>query len=330
MRWSFFLIIGLVFLSFGVILLVFGPRIPVYWEGGGTGISFDGTIVHGIAPARCEIVVPTIPNTLHIRVRAEQMLVVELSHPNGTTIAVWENETVHEDYVLSECGLWKILITEPVGFFALGEIYTTAPLFAHPSLVYAAVPILLGSLSILYSKSKRRRSSHLTDLLFERNVGGRWALLAWSPIFAFISYAPFYIPSHPWLYVLLIASTVIAVFSCIALAYVKLLVSPEGIFVEAPFLNFFKKYGLANIYGYTVKKVRKQKWFLLRPIPSIRKRKEHQVTIYVLNPLPKWFWFLSFGKRLYGNNITFRPKSLRKFTLAMDKLGVVKKDITTF
>ncbi len=330
MRWSSFLIIGLVFLSVGVILLVFGPRTPVYWAGGGTAISFDGKIVHGTAPTHCEIMVPTIPNTLHIRVRAEQTLIVKLNHPNGTTLAVWQNETVREDYVLSECGLWEMFITTPEGGIALGEIYTTAPLFAHPSLIYAPGPILLGSLSVLYSKSKRRRSSSSMNLLFEQHIGGRWVLLAWIPIFAFISCAPRYIPSHPWPYALLTVSTVIAAFSSVALAYIKLYISPEGILIEAPFLNFFRKYEPPNIYGYTVKKVRKQKWFLLRPIPSIRKKKEDQVTISLLNPLPKWFWFLSFGTRLHGNDIAFRPKSLSEFTVAMDKLGIAKKDIATF
>lgn len=329
MRWVFFSIIGLIFLSLGVILLVLGPRSPVYWAGGGTSISFDGTIIHGTAPTHCEIMVPTIPNTLHVRVKAEQTLTVELNRPNGTTVAVWENETIHEDYVLSECGLWEIYIVAPKGFVALGEIYTTAPLYAHPALVYAPGPILLGLLSLLYSKNKRRMSSCSTDHHFEQHIGGRWVFLAWIPIFAFISSAPRYIPSYPWLYVLLIALTVVALFSSIAIAYVKLYVSTDGIFVEAPFLNFSKQYEAADIYGYAVKKVKKQRWFLLRPIPSVRKRKDDEVTISVLSPLPKWLWFLSFGTRLYGNKIIFRPKSLQNFTLAMDELGVVKKDILT-
>jgi len=330
MRWFFFSIFGLTFLLLGVVLLVLGPRTPVYWAGGGTSVSFDGTVVHGTAPTHCEIMVPTIPNTLHVRVRAGQTLTVKLNHPNGTTLAVWKNKTVQEDYVLSECGLWEIYIATPKGSIALGEIYTTAPLLAHPALAYAPGPILLGLLALLYSKSKRRMSSRFTDGHFEQQIGGRWILLAWIPIFAFISYAPYYIPSYPWLYVLLIVLTVIAVFSSIALAYVKLYVSAKGVFIEAPFLNFSKQYEATDIYGYTVKKVKKQRWFLLRPIPSPRKRKEDQVTISVLSPLPKWLWILSFGTRLYGNKIIFRPKSLENFTFATDKLGIVKKDIVAF
>lgn len=305
-------------------------RNPVYWAGGGTSISFDGTIIHGTAPTHCEIIVPTISNTLHVRVRAEQTLTVRLNHPNGTIMAVWKNETVHEDYVLSECGLWEIYIVAPKGSVVLGEIYTTALIFAHPALFYALGPILLGFLSLLYSKNKRRMSSSLADLHFEQHIGGRWILLAWIPIFAFISHAPRFLPSYPWLYVLLIVLTVIALFSSIGFTYVKLYVSSKGISIEAPFVNFSKQYEAADIYGYVVKKVKKQRWFLLRPIPLIHKRKENQVTISVQSPLSKWLWFLSFGKRLYGNKIIFRPKSLRSFTLAMDKLGIVKNGVATF
>ncbi|MDH5494449.1 MAG: hypothetical protein OEY24_01930, partial [Candidatus Bathyarchaeota archaeon] len=173
MRWFVFSIVGLVFLSIGVILLIVGPRTPVYYAGGGISIGFNGTVVHGTAPTYCEIPVSLTPNTLHVRIGAEQVLSVKLTHPNGTIVAVWENETVYEDYVLFEVGLWRIRVIEPESVHALGEIFTTAPLLAHPSLIYAPGPILLGSLSLLYSKSRRRLESYYETLLFEQNIGGR-------------------------------------------------------------------------------------------------------------------------------------------------------------
>ncbi|MDH5448578.1 MAG: hypothetical protein OEX01_06220 [Candidatus Bathyarchaeota archaeon] len=330
MRWFVFSIVGLVFLSIGVILLIVGPRTPVYYAGGGISIGFNGTVVHGTAPTYCEIPVSLTPNTLHVRIGAEQVLSVKLTHPNGTIVAVWENETVYEDYVLFEVGLWRIRVIEPESVHALGEIFTTAPLLAHPSLIYAPGPILLGSLSLLYSKSRRRLESYYETLLFEQNIGGRWILLAWIPILAFISYAPHYIPRFPWLYILLIMLTVIAVFSSTAFAYVKLCISKKGLLLEAPFLNFSKHYSTNEIYGYTVKKVKEQRWFFLRPIPSLRGKKEDEATISVLTLIPKLLWVLTLGSRISGSQIIFRPKSLQDFTLAMDKLDVVKKDSAAF
>jgi hypothetical protein len=70
MRWKSLAIIGVVLLAFGVFFLVYAPRLPVYYAGGGTGISMTGKVVGGLAPNHCEIPIFISPNTIHIRVNS--------------------------------------------------------------------------------------------------------------------------------------------------------------------------------------------------------------------------------------------------------------------
>jgi len=330
MRWFIFSIIGSIVLSSGIILVVLGPNTPTYYAGGGTTILFNGTVVQGTAPSHCEIPVITIPNTLHVRIKAERSCTVELVHPNWTTLAIWRNETVYKDYVMAECGLWRVYVSSPSEPFVYGEIYTTAPFWAHPALIYAAAPVLLGLLSLLYSNNKRKLQAYFMDAIFEQNIGGRWVFLAWIPILILIGEAPALVPSYSWFYAFLIVLTVFIVFCTIGLAYVKIYISAKGLLIEAPFLNFLKCYETGQIYGFTVTKEKKQRWFLLRPIPSLHTKKEDQVTISLFKALPKWLWILSFGTRVYGNRIILRPKSLDNFKSAADKLGIVEKDVAVF
>lgn len=330
MRWFIFSIIGTIILSLGIVLVVLGSNIPTYYAGGGTTVLFNGTVVQGTAPSHCEIPVITIPNTLHVRINAQRSCTVELVHPNGTTLAIWENETVNEDYVMTECGLWNVYISSSSEPFVYGEIYTTAPFWSHPALIYAAAPVLLGLLSLLYSNNKRRLQAYFMDRVFEQNIGGRWVFLAWIPILVFIGEAPALIPSYPWVYAFLIMLTVFIVFCTIGLGYVKMYISTKGLLIEAPFLNFLKNYEASQIYGFTVTKEKKQRWLLLRPIPSLHAKKEDQVTISLFKALPKWLWILSFGTRVYGNRIILTPKSLDDFKSAAAKLGIVEKDVAAF
>lgn len=330
MRWFVISIIGSIILSLGIVLVVLGPNTPTYYAGGGTTILFNGAVLQGTAPSRCEIPVITIPNTLHVRIKAERPCTVELIHPNRTTLAIWENQTVYEDYVMTENGLWRVYVSSPSEPFVYGEIYTTAPFWSHPALIYAAMPLLLGSLSLLYSNNKRKLQGYFMDGVFEQNIGGRWIFLAWIPILISIGEAPTLIPAYSWLYALLIVLTVFIVFCTIGLAYVKMCISAKGLLIEAPFLNFLKHYETHQIYGFTVTKEKKQRWFLLHPIPSLSAKKEDQVTIFLSEALPKWLWVLSFGTRLYENKIVLRPKSLDNFKSAADKLGIVQKDIAAF
>ena len=308
--------------------MAFAPIIPVYYAGGGTAISFSGRVAQGVAPTHCELVVFATPNILHVHVKSDQATTVKLVHPNGTTQATWRNETISEKYVLSECGLWNVYVSESSNTPAQGEIYTTAPLLVHPALIYASGLILLGFLSLLHSNSRRKQRSYFKGILFEQNIGGRWVFWAWIPILITTAQAPVLIPSYPWLSALLLAVTVIAVFSSISLAYVKLYVLTKGILIEAPFLNLSRYYETNHIYGFAVTREKKQRWFLLRPIPS--REKENQVTISTLNPLPKRLWILSLSTRLYGNKIIFRPKDFRNFTSAMDKAGISRKESSLF
>lgn len=146
-------------------------------------------------------------------------------------------------------------------------------------------------------------------------------------LFAFIARAPYFIPSYPWLYFTLIVLTVIAVFSCLSLAYVKLYILDKGILIEAPFLNFSRYYQVNQIYGFNVTQEKKQRWFLLRPLPSLRGKKEPSITISLLEPLPMWLQALVFGERFAGNEVKFRPKSVQSFMLAMNTLGVSERRI---
>ncbi|MBS7632440.1 hypothetical protein KEJ15_02305 [Candidatus Bathyarchaeota archaeon] len=155
-----------------------GSSTPTYYAGGGTTFLFDGTVLQGTAPSHCEIPIITIPNTLHIRIQAEQTCTVEVIHPNHTTLAIWRNETIHADYEITECGLWNVYVSSNSEPFVYGEIYTTAPFWSHPALVYSAIPLLLASLSLLYSNNKRKLQRYFMDILYEQNIGGRWILMA--------------------------------------------------------------------------------------------------------------------------------------------------------
>jgi hypothetical protein len=105
MRWQIFAILGFVFLMLGVALIVFAQDIPVYYAGGGAGVSMAGTVVGGLAPDYCDIPVFAVPNTIHIRARSIEPVNVTIDAPNGTTIAQWQNETVNVDYTVAECGV---------------------------------------------------------------------------------------------------------------------------------------------------------------------------------------------------------------------------------
>ncbi|MGD0495986.1 MAG: hypothetical protein ABSB28_08075 [Candidatus Bathyarchaeia archaeon] len=329
MRWKSLTIIGIILLVFGMFFLVYGTELPVYYKGGGAGISETGRVVGGLAPDHCEISFFTLPDTIHIRVRSIEPVIVSIDAPNGTTLAQWQNETVNEDYPVSECGSWQVNVSQPSGYFVYGEVLATAPPYAHPALMYALIPLLLGSLSTVYSMSKRRQARYFESVLFQQNIGGRWVFLQWAFILALISQAPVLIPSYPWLYLVLLFITVFGVFSSIALAYVKIYLSTGGLLIEAPFLNFSRLYKINKIYGYTVTKEEKQRWFFLKPLPSFRAKKEDQVTIFMVDHLPTWFWILSLGKRLLADRIILRPKSTQNFATVAEKLNIVEKEIAT-
>jgi hypothetical protein len=289
-----------------------------------------GKVVGGLAPNHCEIPIFISPNTIHIRVNSIEAVIARIDAPNGTTVAQWQNETLSEDYLVSECGLWQVYVSQSSGYFVYGEVLATAPLQAHPALIYAMIPLCLGSLSVVYSISKRRQARYFESILFQQNIGGRWVFLEWAFILALISQAPTLIPSYPWLYLVLAFITVFGVFSSIALAYVNLYLSNEGLLIEAPFLNLFRRYEINQIHGYTVTKEEKQRWFFLKPLPSFRAKKEDQVTIFMLNPLPSWLWVLSLGKRVQEKELILRPKSTQTFVTAAQKLNVAKRETPKF
>jgi hypothetical protein len=326
MRWKLFAIVGVVLLAFGVFFLIYGTSLPVYYAGGTTGVSMTGKVVEGLVPHHCEIPIITVPTTIHVHVRSIETIVVQIDAPNGTTVMEWQNETVNEDFSVGECGFWHVYASQSSGYFIYGEVLATAPWTAHPALMYAMIPLSLGSISVVYSVNKRRRMAYFENVLFEQNIGGRWVFLEWVPIVAVISQVPLYISSYPWLYLVLIFITVFGVFSSIALAYIKVYLSTEGLLVEAPFLNFFRQYEASRIYGYSVTKEKKQRWFLLNPLPSIRAKEEDEVTVSLLRPLPTWFWALSLGRRFRARQIILRPKSMQNFTAAAEKLNIIKKD----
>lgn len=329
MRWRLLAIIGVALLIFGIFFLIYGTSLPVYYAGGGTGVSMTGRVVGGLAPDSCEIPIITVPSTIHIRARSIEPLVVRIDAPNGTTVAQWQNETVNEDFSVREVGFWQVYLSQSSNYFVYGEVLATTSPYTHPALLYAAIPLALGSFIVLYSVNKRRHMAYFENVLFEQNVGGRWVFLEWAFILALISQAPTLIPSYPWLYIVLILVTVLGVFSSIALAYIKVYLSTEGLLIEAPFFNFFKRYSVNQIYGYTVTKEKKQRWFFLRPLPSFRARKEDQVTILMLEHLPTWTWVLSLGRRLRAKEIVLRPKSMQDFAAAAEKLNISKKDTAT-
>ncbi len=235
-------------------------------------------------------------------------------------MAQWQNETVNEDYLVSECGFWQVYVSQSSGYFVYGEVLATAPAYAHPALMYAMIPLLLGSFSVVYSVGKRRQAKYFESVLFQQNIGGRWVFLQWAFILALISQAPVLIPSYPWLYLVLVFITVFGVFSSIALAYVKIYLSTGGLLIEAPFLNCFRLYEINKIYGYTVTKEKKQRWFFLRPLPSFRAKKEDQVTIFIIYLLPTWFCVLSLEKRFRADRIILRLKSTQNFAIIAVKL----------
>jgi hypothetical protein len=210
-----------------------------------------------------------------------------------------------------------------------GEVLATAPLYAHPILMYASIPILLGSMSLLHS-SYKRKASHAEDIQFEQNIGGRWVFLSWIPVLVVVSEAPFFIPSFPWLYALLMAVTVAAVFFSFALAYVKIYLSSKDVYIQAPFLHLHKHYKSHQILGYTIIQVDKQRLLGFWKIPSIHPKKEDQITLSLLDQLPTRIWITSPATRLYPNKIVFRPKSTGKFTEAAEKLGIPKKEAADF
>ncbi|MGD0028898.1 MAG: hypothetical protein ABSC91_08155 [Candidatus Bathyarchaeia archaeon] len=204
MRWQIFAILGSILLTFGIALIVSAQNLPVYYEGGGTGVSMTNKIVGGLAPDYCEIPIITVPNTIQIHARSIEPVNVRIDAPNGTNVAQWQNETVNVEYPVAECGFWHVYISQPSRYFVYGEVLVTAPLYAHPVLMYASIPILLGTMSLLHSIYKKKQASNLEDIQFEQNIGGRWVFLSWIPILAIISQAPLYIPSFPWLYAFLI------------------------------------------------------------------------------------------------------------------------------
>jgi len=327
MRWRSLAVVGIALLVFGAFFVIYGTSLPVYYAGGGVGVSVTGRVVGGLAPTSCEIPVITLPVTIHVRARSIEPIVVRIDAPNGTTVTHWQNETVNEDFSVGELGFWHVYLSQASNYFVYGEVLATTPRYAHPALMYAAIPLFLGSIIVLYSMNKRRHTAYFEKVLFEQNVGGRWVFLEWAFILALISQAPAFIPSYPWLYLVLILVTVLGVFSSIALAYIKVYLSTEGLLIEAPFFNFFRRYSVSQIYGYTATKQKKQRWFLLRPLPSFRAKKEDQVTIMLLDHLPTWIWVLSLGRRLRAKEIILRPKPLQNFVSAAEKLNIAKKDI---
>jgi hypothetical protein len=304
----------LLLISSGVALVILSPIIPVYYSGGG---SFTSSYF--------EIIVPVPPNSFHIHVAGSQEVNVELVHPNGTTLALWRGVSIDGDYVLFESGLWRVYVSASRAISFQFEICTKASIMAHPALIYASGIIVLGSLSFLYSKNKRKRSSLSKDALFEQNIGGRWVFAAWLPIFAFIAEAPRLIPRYPWLYVVLIIVTVTAVISCIALAYIKLYVSLGGIFIEGPFLNFSRRFRVDQILGFEVTKEERRRWFLLWQIPDFKNKKEDSITIFLSQSIPRWLQVLVLGARLVGNTISFRPKIIASFTSAMNRISISER-----
>lgn len=328
MRWQIFAILGSILLALGITLIVLAQDIPVYYSGGGAGVSVTGKVVGGLAPDYCEIPIITVPNTIHIHARSIEPVNVRIDAPNGTSVAQWQNETVNVNYTVSKCGFWRVYISQPSHYFVYGEVSTTAPLYAHPVLMYASIPILLGAMSLLHSNYKRKQASYFKDIQFEQNIGGRWVFLSWIPILIIISQAPLYIPSFPWLYALLIAVTVAAVFSSFALAYVKIYLTNKGFCIEAPFLNFYKHYETHQILGYTITQENKQRLLGFWKIPAWRPKKEDQITISLLDALPTRIWITSLATRLHSNKIVFRPKSTERFTDAAKKLGITKQEPT--
>ncbi len=324
LRWSIFAILGSILLAAGITLIVFAQNIPVFYEDGGTGVSVTGNIHTGLAPEFCQIPIITVPSIIHVHARSVEAVTVTIDAPNRTTLVQLQNETVNIDYPVSVCGFWDVYISQPSNYFVYGEVLVTAPLYVHPALMYASIPILLGIMSLLHSIHKKRQASYLKDIQFEQNIGGRWVFLSWVPILAVISEAPYYIPSFPWLYALLTAITVAAVFFSFALAYVKIYLSSKDFYIEAPFLNFHKHYQAREILGYSITQEDKRRLLGFWTIPSRHRKKEDQISLSIMDPLPARIWITSLATRLYSNKIVFRPKSTEKFTDATREIGIIK------
>jgi len=324
MRWFVFFVIGSLFLIVGIAMVVYAPSIPTYWTGSSTVITDTGAYSGHFTPYTFEVLIPTVPNTVHLRINGENDLNVSLASPNGTTIMQWHGSVVEKDYELTEVGPWTVRVTAARVTHFDFVIFATAPLMAHPVLIYASALILFGSLLLLFSKNRPTRESMFREPLFQQNIGGRWVFAAWIPILAFIADAPYIMPRYPWLYTLLIVLTVVAIFASVSLAYIKLYVFPRGVFLEAPFLSFSRYYEAKRIDGYRVTQEKKQRWFLLIPLPSIRPKRELSVSISLPESLPMWLQMLMLRNRFTDNLINFRPKSLQKLEAAMESLGIEK------
>jgi hypothetical protein len=310
MRWYVFFVVGSLFLMVGISMVVYAPTIPTYWTGSSTVISTSGVYSGFYTPHSFEVLIPSVPNNMHLRINGENDLNVSLISPNGTRVMLWQGSTINEDYEVTELGYWKVGVSASHVTHFDYMIFATAPFFAHPVLIYASALILLGSLLLLFSKNRRTRESIFMQPLFQQNIGGRWVFAAWIPILIFIGDAPSFMPRYLWLYASLIVLTVAAVFASVSLAYIKFYVFPKGLFLEAPFLNFSKYYEANKIEGYGVTQEKKQRWFLLYPLPSIRPKKEPSVTVVLPESMPMWLQMLMLRSRFADNTVNFRPKSL--------------------
>jgi len=324
MRWYVFFVVGSLFLVVGISMVVYAPTIPTYWTGSSTVISDSGVYSGFYTPHSFEVLIPFVPNNLHLRINGENDLNVSLISPNGTRVMLWQGSAINRDFELTELGYWKVGVSASRVTHFDYVIFATAPFFAHPVLIYASALILLGSLLLLFSKNRRTRESIFKQPLFQQNIGGRWVFAAWIPILIFIADAPSFMPRYPWLYALLIVLTVVAVFASVSLAYIKFYVFPKGLFLEAPFLNFSKYCETSKIEGYAVTQEKRQRWFLLQPLPSIRAKKEPSVTVVLQESLPTWLQMLMLRSRFADNTVNFRPKSLQRLETSMEKLGIEK------
>jgi hypothetical protein len=324
MRWYVFLVVGSLFLVVGISMVVYAPSIPTYWTGSSTVISTSGVYSGFYTPHSFEVLIPCVPNNMHLRINGESDLNVSLISPNGTRVMMWQGSTINQDYEVTEPGYWEVGVSASRVTHFDYVIFATAPFFSHPVLIYASALILMGALLLLFSKNCRTRESLFKQPLFQQNIGGRWVLAAWIPILIFIGDAPSFMPRYPWLYTLLIVLTVLAVFASVSLAYVKFYVFPSGLFIEAPFLNFSKHYEASQIDGYGVTQEKKQRWLLLWRLPSIRPKKEPSVTVVLPESMPVWLQMLMLRSRFADNTVNFRPKSLQKLEESMEKSGIEK------
>jgi hypothetical protein len=92
--------------------------------------------------------------------------------------------------------------------------------------------------------------------------------------------------------------------------------------------SYLLEAGGLEIVGYSITQENKQRLLGFWTIPSRRPKKEDQITLSVLDPLPARIWITSLATRLYSNKIVFRPKSTEKFAAAAKKLGITMKEAT--